>query len=293
MRNVKVCVIRTAGTNCDKETAFAFVKAGAEAELVHINNFIQGDKDLADYHILALPGGFSYGDDIASGKVFANELRCKLSEDLRKFVQDGKLIIGICNGFQILVKGGLLPGNANFEQEASLIINDSGKFEDRWVHLSQKSKVKTQKCVWIKNLPEVIYLPVAHGEGKFIVEDESVLNRLKKNNQIVFKYCDAKGKQGGYPDNPNGSLEDIAGICDETGRIFGLMPHPERHISVCQHPRWFTPLETMHRRSSTAACGSLSLTGFNSKNKTGLPVRQAGDGLIIFKNGVEYARKIL
>ena len=304
MRNVKVCVIRTAGTNCDKETAFAFVKAGAEVELVHINNFIQGGKGLADYHILALPGGFSYGDDIASGKVFANELRCKLSEDLRKFVRDGKLIIGICNGFQILVKSGLLPGirpnrigryaplrsNADFEQEASLIINDSGKFEDRWVYLKGQ---KAQKCVWTKNLPEVIYLPVAHGEGKFIVKDEAVLNRLKKNNQVAFKYCDAKGKQGGYPANPNGSLEDIAGICDETGRIFGLMPHPERHISVCQHPRWFTPLETMRPRGSTAACGSLSLAGFNSKNKTGLPAGQAGDGLIIFKNGVEYARKLL
>jgi len=264
MKKVKVCVLRAAGTNCDQETAFAFSKVGAETELVHINNFMQGYKNLAHYQILALPGGFSYGDDIASGKVFANELRCKLSAALKKFLADGKLIIGICNGFQVLVKSGLLPGNNHFEQEASLMINDSGKFEDRWVYLrAQSTEHRAQKCVWVKNLPEVIYLPVAHGEGKFIVKDAAVLNRLKRNNQVVFKYCDAKGKSSGYPDNPNGSLEDIAGICDETGRVLGLMPHPERHIAVSQHPRWL-----------------------NSKNKT-------GDGLIIFKNGVEYARKIL
>ena len=259
MLKVKVCVIRTAGTNCDKETAFAFSKTGAQAELVHINNFIQHKSVLSDYQILALPGGFSYGDDIASGKVFANELKNKLEEELRKFVADGKLIIGICNGFQILVKSGLLPGNNDFTQETSLIINDSGKFEDRWVYLKSSGK-----CVWTKNLPEVIYLPVAHGEGKFIVKDKPVLNRLKANKQIVFKYCNAQGESSGYPDNPNGSLDDIAGITDATGRILGLMPHPERHIEIHQHPRWF-----------------------NLKNK------KEGDGLTIFKNGVEYARKIL
>lgn len=265
MANVKVCVLRTAGTNCDQETAFAFSRAGAKAELVHINNFVRGDQKLADYQILALPGGFSYGDDIASGKIFANELRCKLSEGLRKFVDDGKLIIGICNGFQILVKSGLLPGNQDFEQEASLIINDSGKFEDRWVYLSTSHLApRTKKCVWTRNLPEVIYLPVAHGEGKFIVKDKDVLGRLKKKDQVVFKYCAADGKAGEYPVNPNGSLEDIAGICDESGRVLGLMPHPERHINAQQHPRWF-----------------------NLKNK------KQGDGLGIFINGVEYCRKHL
>jgi phosphoribosylformylglycinamidine synthase len=273
MPKVKVCVIRTAGTNCDKETAFAFSKTGAQAELVHINNLIQRQGTLSDYQILALPGGFSYGDDIASGKVFANELKNKLEEELKEFVADGKLIIGICNGFQILVKSGLLPGtrpyrigryaplrsNNDFTQETSLIINDSGKFEDRWVYLKSSGK-----CVWTKNLPETIYLPVAHGEGKFIVKDKPVLNRLKANKQIVFKYCNVQGQSSGYPDNPNGSLDDIAGITDATGRILGLMPHPERHIEIHQHPRWF-----------------------NLKNK------KEGDGLTIFKNGVEYARKIL
>lgn len=264
MPKVKICVLRTAGTNCDKETAFAFSKTGAQSELVHINDFVRGHKELADYQILALPGGFSYGDDIASGKVFANELRCKLSEALRKFVADGKLIIGICNGFQILVKSGLLPGNKDFEQEASLIINDSGKFEDRWVHLAKSLEPGAQRCIWTKNLPEVIYLPVAHGEGKFIVRSQAVLNRLKRNNQIVFRYCGAQGEPGGYPVNPNGSLADIAGICDETGRVFGLMPHPERHIAFSQHPRWAR------------------------KNK-----KKEGDGLRIFHNGVEYIKKHL
>lgn len=252
----KVCVLRTAGTNCDKETAFAFEAAGAQAELVHVNKFISGEKKLPEYQILALPGGFSYGDDIAAGKVLANELRCKLSQPLEKFIARGNLIIGICNGFQILVKSGLLPGNKSLEQEASLIINDCGSFRDEWVYLKgQRARGKGQvKCVWAKDLPEVIYLPIAHGEGKFVTRDKGVLERLKKNNQIVFKYVD----------NPNGSVEDIAGICDATGRILGLMPHPERHIDIRQHPRW------------ERAAGN-----------------KLGYGFLIIKNGVEYAKKHL
>ncbi len=246
--------MRTAGTNCDQETAFAFVQAGAEAELVHINKFIRVKKSLRDYQILALPGGFSYGDDIASGKVFANELRHKLTEELKDFVKEGKLIIGICNGFQVLVKSGLLPGNNDFQQEASLIINDSAKFEDRWVYLKSSGR-----CAWTRGIPEIIYLPVAHGEGKFILKEKSGLNRLKANRQIVFQYCDARGRPSGYPDNPNGALENIAGICDLTGRVLGLMPHPERHIAFSQHPRWFS-----------------------------LRRKKEGEGLGIFRNGVKY-----
>lgn len=255
----KVCILRTAGTNCDKETAFAFTKAGADAQLIHVNSLINAEKKLSDYAILAFPGGFSYGDDIAAGKILANELKTKLSDDIRKFITDGKLIIGICNGFQILVKAGLLPGNSGLKQEVSLINNDSGKFEDRWVYL--KSNIKNQKCIWTRGLPEIIYLPVAHGEGKFLTQDKATLERLKKNNQVVFQYCDSNGNLSGYPDNPNGSTENIAGICDETGRTFGLMPHPERHIDVRQHPGW---------------------TKERSKNE--------GDGLKIFRNAVEYAR---
>ncbi|MFH1199084.1 MAG: phosphoribosylformylglycinamidine synthase I [Candidatus Omnitrophota bacterium] len=242
VKSVRSCILRTAGTNCDKETAFAFEKAGARSELVHINRLISKEKNIHDYQILALPGGFSYGDDIASGKIFANELKNKLGGELKKFVADGKLIIGICNGFQILVKSGLLPGNETLEQETSLIINDSGKFEDRWAYLRSTAyglrPTAGNKCIWTNDLPEVIYLPVAHGEGKFVVKDKEVLARLKKNQQIIFQYCDDGGKLSGYPHNPNGSQENIAGICDETGRILGLMPHPERHIYKQQHPRW-------------------------------------------------------
>jgi len=229
----KVCILRSAGTNCDQETAAAFKLAGGAPELLHINRLVSGARTLDDFQILALPGGFSYGDDVASGKIFANELRFKLVDSLRKFISEGKLIIGICNGFQVLVKSGFLPGDRALRQDTSLIINDSAKFEDRWVYL----KSAAGRCVWTMSLKKIIYLPVAHGEGKFVVADKQVLNRLKLNKQIVFQYSDAAGKFRGYPDNPNGSCESIAGICDETGRVFGLMPHPERHIYAAQHPR--------------------------------------------------------
>lgn len=235
--------------------------AGAQAELIHVNALINGSASLEPYRILAIPGGFTYGDDLGAGKVLANELRYKLADSLRRFIEQGKLIIGICNGFQALVKSGLLPGNPELLQEASLIINDSGKFEDRWVYL-RKSK---NKCVWAKGLPEIIYLPVAHGEGKFIARDKKVLEKLKRSGQVVFQYCSREGQLGGYPDNPNGSLENIAGICDATGRILGLMPHPERHMHFLQHPRWTALIKD----------------------------KRDGDGLQIFKNGVEYARKNL
>lgn len=267
MRKPKVCILRAAGTNCDKETVFAFIKVGAEAELVHINSFISGERELSDYHILAIPGGFTYGDDIAAGKILANEFRFKLRDQLTDFINKGSLIIGICNGFQVLVKSGLLPGNSDFKQEASLIINDSGKFEDRWVYLRtsyivHRTSQNKNKCVWTKNLPEVIYLPVAHGEGKFVTGDKEVLRRLRRHKQIVFQYCNETGDSQRYPYNPNGSIENIAGICDETGRIFGLMPHPERHIDVTQHPCWL---------------------------RKGMG--QAGCGLQIFKNGVDYIKR--
>lgn len=265
MAKPKVLVLRTAGTNCDKETAFAFLEAGAIPEFVHINQLKSGERDLRDYQILALPGGFSYGDDIAAGKILANELRYKLADELRLFIDNGKLVIGICNGFQVLVKAGFLPGNAALEQEATLAINDSAKFEDRWVYLRETGYgLRGTGCIWTKGLPEVIYLPVAHGEGKFITRDETVLERLKENAQIVLRYCDRQGKSSGYPCNPNGSQDDIAGLCDDTGRVLGLMPHPERHSFGWQHPRW---------------C------------REGL--RKEGDGLQIFRNGVEYAKKNL
>lgn len=262
VKNVKVIVLRTAGTNCNEETAFAFARFGASVTQVHINALVSGQVKLADYHIMALPGGFSYGDDIASGRILANELRLKLGADIKKFIADGKLIIGICNGFQILVKAGILPGLGwGVGQEATLFHNDSAKFESRWTHL----QVSTKKSVWTKALPSQIYLPVAHGEGKFIPRDDQVLKTLKANNQIIFHYCAPDGSKAYYPDNPNGATEGIAGICDTTGRVLGLMPHPERHFLFEQHPFW-----------------------------TRLAKRQEfGDGAKIFENGVNYVKEHL
>ena len=246
MPKVKVIILRTAGTNCDKETAFAFEEAGASCELVHINKLVASGKKLDKYHILAIPGGFTYGDDIASGKILANEIKYKLKKQVIDFIKKGKLIIGICNGFQALVKSGLLPNtNDNFDDiEASLSINDSGKFEDRWVYL------KNEKCVWTMGLENPIYLPVAHAEGKFIPKDKETLEKMQKNGQIVFTYCDEKGESGKYPYNPNGSVRNIAGMCGLQGRVLGLMPHPERHIRITQHPRW-----TRMKKKATDACG--------------------------------------
>ncbi len=271
-RKVKTLILRTAGTNCDKETAFAFDLAGAEADLMHINALIRDRSALDRYDILAIPGGFSYGDDIASGKILANELRFSLRSRLLRFVKEGKPVIGICNGFQILVKMGFLPdlsGDPGSHIEATLSLNDSGKFEDRWVYLKKVSGARSQvseKCIWTRGLPEVIQAPVAHGEGKFMPKDDRVLENLKKNGQIVFRYTDREGNIEGYPHNPNGSVDNIAGICDTTGRIFGLMPHPERHVTFLQHPNW--------RRS-------------DSEKKA------MGIGLEIFKNGVKFARNCI
>lgn len=260
----RVLVLRTAGTNCNVETAFAFEQSGAKVDQVHLQELFAGRVSMKDYHILALPGGFSYGDDIASGRIFANELRVRLGEDVARFIKDKKLIIGICNGFQILVKAGILPGpfavGSKTIQTATLFNNDSGKFEDRWVHLKVDGK-----CVWTKDLPKTIFIPVAHGEGKFIPVDKAVMDALKKNGQIVFSYVTAGGGKPEYPDNPNGSTEDIAGITDPTGRILGLMPHPERHFLTTQHPFW---------------------TRLEKKSKL-------GDGAKVFQNGVDYVKRNL
>ncbi len=262
MSDVQVVVLRTAGTNCDQETGFAFASFGARVDFVHINSIFKKERQLEDYHILAIPGGFSYGDDIAAGKILANELRLKLGKSLQKFIEDGKLMIGICNGFQILVKAGVLPGIREDQntQQATLMFNDSGKFEDRWVHLKPQGR-----CVWTEGLDHPIYLPVAHGEGKFIPKDRSILKKINDGNQVVFRYCGMNGRAPVYPENPNGSLEDIAGITDPTGRVLGLMPHPERHFVFTQHPFW---------------------TRLKNKSKF-------GDGAKIFENGVKYVREKL
>jgi len=253
----KALILTGYGINCDIETAHAFKLAGAESERVHINDLIHGEKKLPDYHILAFPGGFSFGDDIASGKVLANMIKYNLGEQILEFIDSGKLILGICNGFQAMVKMGLLPGfdGDYITQDVTLTFNDSGRFEDRWVHLNAN---RNSKCVFTKGI-ENIYLPVRHGEGKFVVKNPQVLARLKKENHIVFQYTDREGNIAGYPDNPNGSVDNIAAICDETGRVFGMMPHPEAFQHRTNHPGW---------------------------TREKLP--EEGAGVAIFRNAVEY-----
>jgi len=234
MSDVQALVLRAAGINCDRETEYALELAGAKADRVHVNRLIE-DKSLLDqYHIVVFPGGFSYGDDVAAGKILANQVVHHLAEPLRKFIDDGKLVLGICNGFQVLVKMGILPGNGDFKQEdVTITYNDSGKFEDRWVHLLPQ----TNRCVFLE--PErQIYIPIAHGEGKIVAKDAETLQRLQSEGYVAYKYVDANGREGPFPINPNGSAESIAGLTDSTGRVLGLMPHPERFVRRTQHPHW-------------------------------------------------------
>ena len=261
----KVLILRTAGTNCDMETDVAFQLAGAATDLVHIQNLISGNSDLSDYQILAIPGGFSYGDDIAAGILLAVEMKHKLRDMLNRFVANNKLIIGICNGFQVLVRTGLLPRindigeKTELTQSVTLAMNTSAKFECRWVNLTTQQS----PCIFTKGIKPKVYLPIAHAEGRFTAPDK-VLTELESNYQVVFRYSNneqSPTNETEYPFNPNGSDADIAGICDKTGRIFGLMPHPERFLTKYNHPRW---------------------------TREDLP--EEGDGLAIFKNAVDYVK---
>ncbi len=237
MAQPRALVLRAAGTNCDRETEYALQQAGFAAERVHVFRLMDDPAALKDYQFLVIPGGFSYGDDIASGKILANQMLHRLADALNEFVSAGKLVLGICNGFQIMVKSGLLPwARVDAEQahlDATLAWNECGHFIDRWVHL----RADSDKCAFLPK-GEVIALPIAHGEGRFVPRDEQVLQRLREQDQIALRYVDAKGDPGGYPVNPNGSVDDIAGICDPTGRIMGLMPHPERFVEITHHPQW-------------------------------------------------------
>jgi len=217
---LKVLVLRAAGTNCDRETAYAFRKVGAEPESRHVNELLADPTLLRGYRILAIPGGFSYGDDIAAGRVLATELRQRVLPEARRFVDDGGLVIGICNGFQVLVKTGLLPGWGG--QEVTLTHNASHRYIDDWVDL----EVPPGRCAFVR-AGESYAFPIAHAEGKFVASPET-LARLEEDGHVVFR----------YRANPNGSLADIAGICDVSGRVLGLMPHPERHLEPWHHPTW-------------------------------------------------------
>jgi phosphoribosylformylglycinamidine synthase subunit PurQ / glutaminase len=235
---INAVVLTGFGINCDVETADALRRAGAQAERVHLNDIIADTGILERAQILAVPGGFSFGDDVASGRILANRLRYRLGDELRRFVDEGKLVIGICNGFQVLVKMGILPGfDGTFRQDATLTHNNSSRFENRWVHL--KTAPDTC-CVWLRGI-DGLELPIRHGEGKFIPGDEGVLRRLVENGQVALRYSMPDGRAAGeaFPENPNGSVDDIAGICDPSGRVLGLMPHPEAFVDGTNHPRWY------------------------------------------------------
>ena len=253
---VKTIILRAPGTNCDAETAFAFQRAGAVVTTVHVNQLIRREQRLADYQIMVIPGGFTYGDDISAGRVLANELGLKLGEDIVRFVEAGGLILGICNGFQVLVKAGILPEpHDGGSPPLTLAGNDSGKFECRWTHMGANQE---SPCIFTRGIDRM-YLPVAHREGK-VVADAEALSGL----HVVLRYTDERGNdKAGYPHNPNGSVDNIAGICDSSGRVFALMPHPERYILGTQHPRW-----------------------------TRQGAREHGDGFPIFLNAVEWANSL-
>ncbi|MBR2439555.1 MAG: phosphoribosylformylglycinamidine synthase I [Lentisphaeria bacterium] len=234
--NVKALVITGFGLNCEKETSAAFEMCGAKAYQVHLNDLLAGKDNINNYHILAFIGGFSFGDHIGSGTVFANKVKFKLKDDLAKFIDSGKLVIGICNGFQTLTRLGLAPAlfGKQFEQQVALAHNDSGVFRDDWINMVANA---ASKCVFTKGI-KTIRMPIRHGEGKFVADPE-IIEEIEKNNQVVLRYAGADGsKANGFPENPNGSINDIAGICDTTGRVFGLMPHPEAFLSPFNAPDW-------------------------------------------------------
>ncbi len=241
---VRACVVRVGGTNCDIETKRAFDDLGdSEADILRINQLRNG-KSLQDYDCLVIPGGFSYGDHIRAGTVFANRMKTDMEGELESFIDDGGSVFGICNGFQVLVEMGLLPGLGESKEfpTAALAINESAKYECRWVHLRNENR---GKCAFTGEVERgrTLFMPVAHKEGRFMVDkkrEKEILKDLYDNDQVVLRYSDEDGNpaEGRYPENPNGSLDDIAGICDPSGRVFGLMPHPERAYYGLQLPDW-------------------------------------------------------
>jgi phosphoribosylformylglycinamidine synthase len=273
MAQPRVLILRAPGTNCDEETAHAFGLAGGAAERWHVNRLLESPQRLAEFQVLCIPGGFSYGDDIAAGRILGNQIQHHLANALESFRESGNLILGICNGFQVLLKTKLLAAPDDRGPGATLTLNDSGRFEARWVRLG----VEPGNCVFLQGIEEM-ELPVAHAEGKFVVRDEELFSLMAKAGQLVLRYrpgadhprrmvpapqlAGAKPQAAvAYPDNPNGAMGNVAGICDATGRVLGLMPHPERFVDPTQHPRW-----------------------------TREPAREAGDGLRVFQNAVRYFR---
>lgn len=251
----RALILRAPGTNCDGETVFAFEHAGAVADAIHVNQVLESPETLGEYQILCVPGGFSYGDDIAAGRILANQIRHHLADAFREFREAGKLILGICNGFQVLLKTGLLLPDDDAGPVATLAWNDSGKFEDRWVRLAADGS----RCVFLSGV-EQMELPIAHAEGKFVTRDSATLDQLEAAGQLPLRYRPQDpAAEIRYPENPNGSVANVAGVCDATGRVFGLMPHPERYLDPTQHPRW-----------------------------TREPAQPTGDGAALFQNAVRF-----
>ncbi|WP_176013609.1 phosphoribosylformylglycinamidine synthase subunit PurQ [Victivallis sp. Marseille-Q1083] len=260
-KEVRVLVITGFGLNCEKETAAAFEHCGATAEKVHLNDLISGRRRLDEFQILAFIGGFAFGDHLGAGTVFANRVKFKLRDQLETFVADRKLIIGICNGFQMLSRLGVVPAlrGEYFVQQAALAHNDSGLFRDDWCYLKANAK---SPCVFTRNM-DLVRLPIRHGEGKFVAE-AATLEEIEAKNLVALRYANCDGSIAGeFPANPNGSLNAIAGICDESGRIFGLMPHPEAFLSPYNSPSW-------------------------TRDKLFGRMPAEGDGVAFFRNAVEY-----
>lgn len=241
--DVRVCIMRVGGTNCDAETKRAFEDLGGKAEVVHLNDVVR-KRNLVEYSALVFPGGFSYGDYVRAGVIWAKGIVAKLGGQLKEFVREEKPILGICNGFQVLVEMGLLPGFEGISEfpEACLATNVPIGYNCRWVYVRHEN---SGKCIFTSKIPKgkVVRIPVAHAEGRFIFakeKEKQYFKRLYDNDQLVFRYCDEKGEyaEGKYPTNPNGAFHDIAGICDPSGKIFGLMPHPERAYYSWQTPNW-------------------------------------------------------
>ena len=254
MATPSVLILRAPGTNCDEEAQYAFERAGAVADRVHINRLRENPRLLHQYQMLMLPGGFSFGDDVGAGKIWANQLTAFLGDQLRKFRDREKLILGVCNGFQAILKAGLLMPPDDEGPIATLTFNTHG-YQDRWLHV----KVTSDRSPFLKGI-NVMHIPMAHGEGNFVCRKEWILKGLEQAGQVALRYVNPHGgPANGFPDNPNGSQDDIAGVCDFTGRVLGLMPHPERHVLPTQHPRW---------------------------TRDGL--KNEGDGLQLFRNAVEF-----